>query len=336
MNLTLGNPLFIALWLREKGLSWKHKANKWLPFHKNTWNLRNSTAWACWESVRSQSAQRIYCLLIKEQWLMFLPSGGFVGTMTETKSRFLSDNDLNSLPATLTGLILQGAARKAQTRCESQSSWMFGGFLLGTVILSEGTEERRAGARGVCQITELFKLSRPLAALPPPRILTHFTVWAEQRLKLASVCFHCSLQLPCLSIICKGWAPSGIEGAYGSGVSKGRTRSLAFLLPLVFRPTELPQVTSPYYLSLALLPAPVLPALLLAALLMAFISHLVIYSRLHSGFYTHLTQVFILKNDCCELTRKWKRSKLSVCCCFLREFRNYCIFNLNSCLWICH
>ena len=173
VNLTLGNPLFFALWLREKGLSWNQKANKWLPFHKNTWNLRNSIAWACWESVRSKSAQRIYCLLIEEQWLMFLPLGGFVRTMTETKS-FLSDNDLKSLSAYRLGhpgSYLESANKVLIKKL--LNVWGFQGSLLGTVILSGGTEERRAGGGGVCQITELFKLSRPLAPLPPPRILIH-------------------------------------------------------------------------------------------------------------------------------------------------------------------
>lgn len=86
VDLTLGSPLFSALCLREEGLFWNHKAKKRLPFNKIPGVYKSSfTAWACWECVRSKSAQRIYCLLIKGQWLMFLPLRGFDWTTTETK-----------------------------------------------------------------------------------------------------------------------------------------------------------------------------------------------------------------------------------------------------------
>lgn len=225
---------------------------------------------------------------------MFLP-GGFVEPWQRLKSRFLSDTDLKSLPATLTGLVMQGAAWKCKQGA-NQSSWMFGGFLLGTVILSEGTEKRRAEREECVKSLSSSRCQDPWAALPPPKDpdTLHRPSWLAEA--WASVCFHCSLQLPCLSIICKGWAPQ---------VSQLMARSFKRQDPLTSFPPSIGIQThgaSPSDLSLLsflrLFPAPVLPALLLAALLMAFISHLVIYSRLHSCFYTHLTQVFIWKTYC--------------------------------------
>lgn len=79
----------------------------------------------------------------------------------------------------------------------------------------------------------------------------------------------------------------------------------ALLTAFVFQThSTFPKWPSAYNILLDLLSALVVPALPLFTLFIAFISHLAIYFQFYSCFYTHLTLLLILKNDCSRVVRE--------------------------------